>query len=286
MKCEHRWLAPIPDEGELTEHYNSAYAVARENYISQATEQARQLTPIIKAISPRSGRMLEIGCSYGTLLKAFRDQGWEADGVEIDARAAEFARAQYGLAVVEGTLEHAKAALKPPYDVVMMYHVLEHVADPLAFCRLVRSIMSDHGVLVLKTPNASSTAGRLTGGWWEWALAPEHVHLYSPMSLERLLRQTGFAPRDTVTRRGDATPVPYQLALAAIKRLTGAGRRGQSAVADSGATAPPAWRSYGWYRIVDGAARAVMVPANLAFAAAARLGVVTESELFVTADAS
>jgi len=145
--------------------------------------------------------------------------------------------------------------------------------------------MSEHGVLVLKTPNASSTAGRLTGGWWEWALAPEHVHLYSPTSLEMLLGQTGFALRDTVTRRGDATPVPYQLVQAAIKRLIGVGRRGPTAIADNGVAAPPALRSLGWYRIVDRAARAVMTPANLAFAAAARLGVVTESELFITADA-
>jgi 2-polyprenyl-3-methyl-5-hydroxy-6-metoxy-1,4-benzoquinol methylase len=284
VKCEHRWLAPIPDERELAQHYNSAYAVMRENYISQAADKARELTPIIKAASAQPGRMLEIGCSYGALLKAFQDQGWQADGVEIDGRAAEFARSQYGLNVIEGTLEQTQAMLRPPYDVVMMYHVVEHIVDPLAFCRLVRTMMSDRGVLVLKTPNATSTASRRTGGWWEWALAPEHVHLYSPTSLEMLLRQTGFALRDAVTRRGDATPAPYQLAQAAVKRLIGVDRRGSAAIADSG-VAPPALRSFGWYRIVDGAARAVMTPANLAFAAAARFGVVSESELLVTADA-
>ena len=270
----------------MTEHYNTAYAVPRDGYIRGAQEKARQLRPIIAGLAPQPGRMLEIGCSYGALLKAFRDEGWEVDGVEIDSRAALYARETYGINVVGGTLEQAMPSLRPPYDIVMMYHVIEHVADPVAFLHQLRSLLSDDGVLVLKTPNAASTACRLTNGWWEWALAPEHVHLYSPTSLEHLFRQTGFASRDVVTRRGDGSPVPYGLVYTSIKSLIGVGRRGPTAVADSGAAAPASVRSRGWYVLVDGALRVIMTPANLLFAAAARLGVVTESELFVTADAS
>jgi hypothetical protein len=72
---------------------------------------------------------------------------------------------------------------------------------------------------------------------------------------------------------------------AAVKRLIGMRRGGPSAIADNGADAGPALRSLGWYQVIDGAVRVVMTPANLAFAAATRLGVGTEAELFVTADA-
>lgn len=285
LACDHRWLAPIPDESELAEHYNSAYKVPRERYIAEAVVKARELLPTITALSARPGKMLEIGCSYGALLSAFRDKGWDADGVEIDSRAAAFAREHYGLHVVGGTLDQAAGALRPPYDVIAMYHVLEHVADPLAFARQLRSLLSDGGVLVLKTPNASSTVCRMTGGWWEWALAPEHVHLYSPKSLEALFRRSGFGLRETIMRRGDAAPTPYQMVQVVVKRLIGMNRRGPAARADSGAETGPPLRSLGWYRIIDGAVRVAMTPANLAFAAATRLGVGAEAELFVTADA-
>lgn len=285
LACEHRWLAPIPDGKELAEHYNNAYAVPREGYIAGAKIKARELAPVITALAPRPGKMLEVGCSYGALLNAFHDLGWDVDGVEIDARAAQYARENYGINVIGGTLEQAASRLRPPYDIVMMYHVIEHVTDPVAFLRHVRSLLGDKGVLVLKTPNAASTACQLTSGWWEWALAPEHVHLYSPRSLAKLFARTGFATRDTVTRQGDASPTPYQVAQATVKRLIGVNRQGPTAAADNGVAATPALRTRGWYQVVDGIVRVVMIPANLVFTAAARLGVATEAELFVTADA-
>jgi SAM-dependent methyltransferase len=284
--CGHQWLAPIPDEQELAEHYNTAYSVPRDNYIAEQGIKARQIKPIIAAVTRGTGRMLEIGCSYGALLKAFRDDGWDVDGVEIDARASQYAHDTYGLNVIAGTLEQAAPALRAPYDLVMMHHVLEHITDPIGLCRLVRSLMSDDGAFVIRTPNASSTVCRWSDGWWEWALAPEHVHLFSQASLERLLRQSGFTVRVAVTRRGDAHPTPYELIRANVKRLIRAGRRGPTAAADAGAPAPPPLRTHPWYVVADAAFRALLSPANLGFAAAAKLGVVSESELVVAADAA
>jgi SAM-dependent methyltransferase len=284
--CEHRWLSPIPDQRELADHYNNAYSVPREHYIAEADAKAPAIQRMIAAIRPTPGRLLEIGCSYGTLLDAFRTAGWEVDGVEIDARAVEYAREKYGLNVIAGTLEDTASALRPPYDVIMMHHVLEHITDPIGFCRLVRTLMRDGGAFVIRTPNAASTASRLASGWWEWALAPEHVHLFSPKSLDALLRQTGFDLRVVVTRRGDAEPTPYGLLNASVRRLIGAKRRGPTAMADAGAPTPPALRTKRWYVAIDHAIRAVMTPANLGFAAAARLGIVTESELFIAANAA
>jgi 2-polyprenyl-3-methyl-5-hydroxy-6-metoxy-1,4-benzoquinol methylase len=187
VRCGHVWLDPAPTTDELTQYYNATYAVPRELYTAHVPRKHRALKTLLGRRGFASGRMLEVGCSYGAMLDAFRRDGWEVEGIELDARAAEIARSSYGLHVHQGRLEDVSAELSDDYDVITLYHVLEHVADPAALIRELGAVCRSGGVILIKTPNARSFVARVLAAWWEWYAAPEHVQLFAPTSLRTLL---------------------------------------------------------------------------------------------------
>lgn len=217
------WLYPAPTQSELDAYYNGAYRVDRDQHLRRVIEEGPAVGRWISRARRDPGRMLEIGCSYGGMLAAFRSHGWDVEGVELDARAAEWARDQLGLSVWSGHLEECLADLRPPYDIVALYHVIEHVTDPAAFARQLKTLCGDQGTVLIKTPNAASVIAHLTGGWWQWAAAPEHVQVYSPTSIRTLLANAGLPVFYCETRIGDADHAAFELLRAGAKRFVGDG---------------------------------------------------------------
>jgi SAM-dependent methyltransferase len=108
--------------------------------------------------------------------------------VEPSAWLADRAR-ERGIVVHTGTLPHP--GLTPPYDVVTLVDVLEHVTDPRGLMGEVRGLLRPGGRLLVVTPDASSVAARVLGPrWWHRRIA--HVGYFSPSTLDILLSGSGF----------------------------------------------------------------------------------------------
>jgi SAM-dependent methyltransferase len=197
-------LHPFPDEAALRAFYNEDYRVDFKNYL----KNVRRASPIVLADLrkqfPGRGRLLEIGCSYGGFLAEAKRDGWQVTGIELSEDAACCAREQHGLRVLSGDLRSSLGELGDLYDVVVLFHVIEHVPDPIQFLRDCRKILRPGGALVLKTPNASSLVARLCGSFWQWVSPPAHLFLYCPRTLEFLLKKTGYRPSTFRSAQGDA----------------------------------------------------------------------------------
>ena len=121
------------------------------------------------------------------------DLGFEASGLEPDEQYARHARETLDVPVATGFVQDATF---PPgsFDVVTMYHALEHVEDPAAILSRLRSWMTDDGVLLIEVPNVEAVC-----------ISPTHrfhfAHFYnfSRAALEALGRKTGFEPVETTT---------------------------------------------------------------------------------------
>lgn len=139
---------------------------------------------------PPRARVLDAGAGRGRLVLGLRDAGLEASGIEPSARGAELAGAA-GAPVERGAIEeHAAEGL----DAVVLWHVLEHLEDPLAALRRIRSWLRPGGVLLLGVPNRASLQARIGGAGWLHFDAPRHrVHL-TPRGLRELLVRAGFEP--------------------------------------------------------------------------------------------
>lgn len=164
------------------------------NYVLDASINQLTFTERLRDIERRvggKGRLLDVGCALGDFVAAAVEAGWDAEGVEISAYAAAEARAR-GLAVRSGTLEELRLP-DASYDIITLYDVIEHVADPLATLHEIRRVLKPGGLLHIVTPNVGGLQARLLGRHWYHYKPGEHLAYFSPRTLRALVERTDLA---------------------------------------------------------------------------------------------
>lgn len=139
---------------------------------------------------PTSGIALELGSGTGWMLRALRERGWLAVGSERSVAAAAAARRGAGVPMFVGDLAAIRDA--PLLDLVIMFHVLEHLPDPLSALHAVARRVKPGGTLILGIPNIASWQARAIGSRWMHLDAPRHLSHFSPDAIERALDASGF----------------------------------------------------------------------------------------------
>jgi len=163
------------------------------------------------------GRLLEIGSGYGLFLAAARDRGYGVAGVELSRTGAGHAR-KLGLDVFCGQLEDVPMPDAGRYDVVCFWDTLEHVPDPFAFLRAVRSRLADDGVFALSVPYISSLPARVLGARW-WTLKPEqHIWHFTPATLRVLAARADLVVTSVITSPVSSCNVARLDSLVALGR--------------------------------------------------------------------
>jgi 2-polyprenyl-3-methyl-5-hydroxy-6-metoxy-1,4-benzoquinol methylase len=137
------------------------------------------------------GRLLDFGCGGGRYVAQMAAAGWKAEGIDMATAAIEAGR-RSGLTIHQGTLPGA-ALPRDQYDLVTMWHVLEHVPSPLATLRAARQVIRPGGRLAVVCPLTDSLTARLFGGAWYGMDVPRHLTHFSRATLRRHLEAAGFA---------------------------------------------------------------------------------------------
>lgn len=136
-------------------------------------------------------RLLDVGCSSGTLLRIAKDAGFSVQGVEPSAAPAQTAR-QHGLSVFTGFLEEA-ALPDADYDIVTLMEVIEHLPEPVGLLKEIRRVIRPGGLLMVGTGNAGSLTLHAMGADWEYlhmARHGGHVSFFTPGSMRQLAQRT------------------------------------------------------------------------------------------------
>ncbi|TLY28193.1 MAG: class I SAM-dependent methyltransferase [Nitrospirae bacterium] len=139
----------------------------------------------------QGGRVLDIGCGSGGYLAFLANLGWTSYGVEPGPNSRGYAQRELGLTVHQGQL----AACNFPdqwFDVVTMWHTIEHVPDPLSVLREIRRILKPDGAVMLSTPNIDCADAVFFQDCWYALDAPRHCFLFSSRTIRLLLEQSGF----------------------------------------------------------------------------------------------
>jgi SAM-dependent methyltransferase len=150
----------------------------------------RGLARMVGALVPvtASTRWLDYGCGHGGFVRHLRGAGVPgAFGYDTGSMAATARDA--GLPVLtDAALDEAAGS----FDIVTMIEVIEHVPDPVALLRRVRTLLRPGGLLVLTTGNAAPYRGRMRA--WSYVLPDVHVSFFEPATLARALDLAGFRP--------------------------------------------------------------------------------------------
>lgn len=144
----------------------------------------------------REGRLADLGCGEGLFLERAA-RYFEVTGVELSPRAAEAARRRVGAErILEGPVTEVGGRFLPEksFDVVTLFGYLEHEWHPLEGLRAARRILKQGGTLLGKVPNYASWNRSLRGQNWCGYHIPAHCNYFTPETLARMLRETGFEP--------------------------------------------------------------------------------------------
>jgi 2-polyprenyl-3-methyl-5-hydroxy-6-metoxy-1,4-benzoquinol methylase len=150
------------------------------------------------------GKIFDVGAAGGAFLAEARERGWAVAGVEPMPGAAEHARQEFGIDVKTGVVEDLDLPADS-LDAVTMWHVLEHIPEPLGVLERLRAWMRPGAVLAVEVPNGGSPSARKLGRNWPSAEPDVHVSQFTPEALRRLLERAGLEPVDVST----TTIVPF-----------------------------------------------------------------------------
>ncbi|MGH8599989.1 MAG: class I SAM-dependent methyltransferase [Burkholderiales bacterium] len=132
--------------------------------------------------------ILDVGCSTGKLLMPLAGK-YSLFGIEINPGAAELA-AQRGINVVCQDIGEL-VALSRNFDAVVSCDVIEHVANPCEFLRLLLAATAPGGLVIVSTGNADAWSWRLSKGRFWYCCIPEHVSFVSPSWMTRNAKELG-----------------------------------------------------------------------------------------------
>ena len=99
----------------------------------------------------KSGRLLDVGTGIGQFLAFARDD-FEVTGTEVSKSAIGIANKKYGLDIHNGTIEELDFKGKK-FDIITVFHVLEHVRDPVSLIKKCRGLLKENGFLIIAVPN-------------------------------------------------------------------------------------------------------------------------------------
>jgi SAM-dependent methyltransferase len=161
------------------------FGVSTDVYLTRARLQSG---------NPR--RWLDVGAGHGHFCCAARTilPDTEFDGLDISEEVDQAERAGWIRKAYRGTLPDLSTDLSGTYDVVSMFHYLEHTLNQHTELSAARTVLKPGGLLIIELPNPECAYARWLGRFWVPWFQPQHLHLVSAANLRRLMAEEGFEP--------------------------------------------------------------------------------------------
>lgn len=183
----------MPVEADLDAFYAANYRQTykgvrrpKPKHIYRAAVLATGRIARLRSVLPPPQRLLDVGSGSGEFCFLAQTEGYQATGIEADPEFAEHARTEYGADVITTTVASAGFAAGT-FDAVTMFHVLEHLPDPVKVLQVIGGWTKPDGVLAVEVPNAISP-NQHPGKRFHYA----HVLGFSATSLRFCLNVAGW----------------------------------------------------------------------------------------------
>lgn len=187
IKCESCGSVSLKDPpNDMSRYYEQGYYKRPQSIADLAPDipQERYKIDLTLQYKP-SGRLLEIGPSHGVYCHLAKEAGFDVSAIEVDPQCVRFLNEKVGIKAIQSADPHsALRSATSAYDVIAMWHVIEHLPDPIAIIDIAASKLASDGILIIATPNPQAWQAHLMRARWPHWDSPRHLHILS-MSLVR-----------------------------------------------------------------------------------------------------
>ncbi len=197
-KCELIFIDPLPAESEIEDFYNNYVDESNEKHIAKylhhrksRERRNRRKLRLLERIQRNKGRILDIGCGLGLVVKNASDAGWDAYGIDLDKDLVEYGKKTFSINLSCGTLKKEKFP-SGHFNVITMYNLLDHIREPLSFLREVKKILKRGGIIDLNVHDVEGWKAKKYEENWSAYCPPAHLYYYSYNTLGRLLDKAGL----------------------------------------------------------------------------------------------
>jgi SAM-dependent methyltransferase len=196
--CNTRYLWPKPGEEDLKQAYDdSYYGTAETKFKWKAVENTieyfrKQRARKMKRLLQTGAKVLDIGCGNGRYLMHLAGMGdYELHGTELAGGSAQRASAIKDIKLFIGRFEQAAYPDKY-FDSISLYHVFEHLEEPVSALDEISRIIKEDGVLVLSFPNIRSFQSRLLKSAWLHLDPPRHLFFPDHKRFADMMQERGY----------------------------------------------------------------------------------------------
>jgi 2-polyprenyl-3-methyl-5-hydroxy-6-metoxy-1,4-benzoquinol methylase len=150
--CGFIFDSPRPSFAEISVFYSQAgkYDIWLKEERARDMLWKRRLKKLLR--TGAKGGLLDIGTGYGQFLHHARPHFEEVSGTEVSESAVALAKEKYGLSLLAGQVEGLDLPSQS-FDTITLFHVLEHVPDPVKLVTRCHALLRAHGILVIAVPN-------------------------------------------------------------------------------------------------------------------------------------
>lgn len=199
LNCGLLYTMPRPSKEKIGAYYKSdEYYSHQENkkgFVPRLYEAIKKINLKHKfRLASRDlpvGKLLDIGCGVGDFLHLAEHNGWQCTGVEPSEEAREIARQR-----IKGDLLYSEDLEQLPdqsFDLITMWHVLEHVDDLKWQVAQLQRLIKPNGRIVIAVPNYRSYDGRFYNAYWAAYDVPRHLNHFNKTVLTKIFKTSGLS---------------------------------------------------------------------------------------------
>ncbi len=200
-KCGFIFTQDSPEESEAGRYYESEDYISHSDSKKGMTDNAYQFVRKImlnwkknlirKITGHSSGSILDIGSGTGHFLNTMKKSGWDIKGVEINAKAREYAASQFNI----DTIHPDKIQTLPvnSFDCITLWHVLEHFHEPFKLMEEIGRLLKSEGVAIIALPNTNSFDSKYYDKRWAAYDVPRHLWHFNPSAFSLFAFKNKFS---------------------------------------------------------------------------------------------
>ncbi|TGD58637.1 class I SAM-dependent methyltransferase [Flavobacterium humi] len=169
------------ESDDYISHTDGKRSLFEKIYQSVKTYSLQKKVSLITSFHPEKGSLLDIGAGTGDFLTVAKAKGWQTTGLEPSEKAK-------NMAISKGVSfkNDLKSIENQSFDVITMWHVLEHVPDIEEQIKELKRLVKPNGTIFIAVPNFKSFDAKYYGPFWAAYDVPRHLWHFSKISIEKL----------------------------------------------------------------------------------------------------